>query len=210
MGATAALLSENFDMQRTGTLDIQLGITHLDATLLARRNAAPNQLAGATNFVQNSGFGSGDAATVEGADGKDGDVAVMFITSIAGPETALGADDEDIGITAGRIDAVVKETDAEILVVPATAPTRRGKQKLAAAKISRKPSKTNAARRSKKAAPGGATKARPGRKASRQTPAPRSPKRSGVKKTTIKRTVSKSSAKRREKPSPQPERRRKR
>ena len=77
-------------MSRTGILNIQLGETSLDGTLLARTNGVPNPLAAATNFVQDLGFGSGNRVRVEGDQGPLDGVTVIFITGIQAAPMGVG------------------------------------------------------------------------------------------------------------------------
>ena len=74
---------------RTGVLAINSGVTRLDFTPLAVQGGQPNPIAAATNRVRNSGFKSGDRATVTGSDGTLDGVPVLFMVAIA-PAMAAG------------------------------------------------------------------------------------------------------------------------
>lgn len=66
-------------MHKTGTLSVNMGISQLDGTRLARQNAA-NPFGAATNFLATRGLSDGDFIWVEGSDGTVGTVPVIFIT----------------------------------------------------------------------------------------------------------------------------------
>src|SRR5215216_2013596 len=66
----------------TGTLVVSSGVSSINGTDLARKGA-PKPFEAATNFIANRGFGDGDFVTVEGSNGKVGNVPVIFITAIS-------------------------------------------------------------------------------------------------------------------------------
>ncbi len=66
----------------TGTLVVSSGVSSINGTDLARKGAT-KPFEAATNFCANSGFNNGDSVTVEGSNGKVGNVPVIFITAIS-------------------------------------------------------------------------------------------------------------------------------
>jgi len=76
----------------TGTLVVSSGVSSINGTDLARKGA-PKPFEAATNLIANRGFGDGDSVTVEGSNGKVGNVPVIFITAIsaAGQDKVIAA-----------------------------------------------------------------------------------------------------------------------
>jgi subtilisin family serine protease len=68
---------------RTGRLRIELGVARLDGTPLAVQGGQPTPIRAGVTQVVNSGFKTGDRATVTGTDGTIGGQAVLFMTAIA-------------------------------------------------------------------------------------------------------------------------------
>jgi|SRR5215475_10311997 len=74
-------------MKKTGTLEVNSGVSQLDGTRLARA-AAGDPFAAATNFLANRGLDDGDFIFVTGTEGVIGSVSVIFISE-AGPAPAI-------------------------------------------------------------------------------------------------------------------------
>lgn len=69
-------------MVRTGILTVGPSTSRLDGVLLAVKGGTPNPLAAATNFLQGSGFVTGNRARVTGTPGTIGTQAVIFMTRV--------------------------------------------------------------------------------------------------------------------------------
>jgi len=69
-------------MVRTGILTVGPNTSRLDGVLLAIAGGGPNELAAATNFLQGSGFVTGNRARLTGDSGTIGAQTVIFMTRV--------------------------------------------------------------------------------------------------------------------------------